>query len=275
MLPLWLFYWAERGNDQELLERLIVLKFYLVICLLLSPFGAGICKAAHPLITDDAETIGRGNTEIEVNGEYERLKNHGMKETTIIFGSTVTYGLVEDGDLAVSFPYLFTHAKYDRTERERGFGDVLIECKWRFYGKNDLSLALKPGLLLPFGDDGKGLGTGKAAYQIFAIATKELKPFLVHVNAGYLLNKNRLDEREDLWHLSLAGEAPIGENLTAVANVGMDRDPDPAHHREQSFILGGLIWALTKSVALDGGIKYSASGSVHSWSLLTGLTFQF
>jgi hypothetical protein len=37
-------------------------------------------------------------------------------------------------------------------------------------------------------------------------ATKESKPFIINANAGYLPNKNTLDEREDLWHLSLAAK---------------------------------------------------------------------
>lgn len=44
-----------------------MLRFCLVVCLLLSPLGIGICKAAHPLITDDAEVMGRDNTQIEIN----------------------------------------------------------------------------------------------------------------------------------------------------------------------------------------------------------------
>jgi hypothetical protein len=254
-----------------------MLKFYLVIGLLLSPLHIGICSAAHPLVTDDAGTMGWGNTAIEVNGEYERQKDHATKERVFSVGSTVSYGVIEAGDIVFSAPYLLTRTtESGETAREQGFGDMVAEFKWRWYEKDGLSLALKPGLVLPIGNDNRGLGAGKVGYQLFMIATKELKPFLFHANAGYIRNENTVGEREDLWHASLAGELPVAENLSLVANGGIDRDPDPSYRKEQYFCLGGLIWTLSKSFAFDGGLKYSATmGGAHGWSFLTGATFQF
>lgn len=254
-----------------------MLKFYLVICFLLSLVGIGICMAAHPLITDDTGTMGRGNTQIEVNGEYERQKDHGVREGTFSISSTISHGLTETSDIVFSAPYLFTRTEETgNTERERGFGDVVAEFKWRWYENNGLSLALKPGLILPTGNDRRGLGAGKVGYQVYLIATKEVKPLSLHANAGYIRNENTQGERRDLWHASLAGELPITDSLTAVANVGAERDPDPSFSREQTFVLGGVIWAVSKSLALDGGLKYSSTkNGSHGWSLLTGVTFQF
>lgn len=254
-----------------------MLRFCLAICLLISPLGLGICSAAHPLITDDAGTMGRGKAQIEVNGEYERERDHGTKERTLILSSTLSYGVVETGDFVLSVPYLFTRTtESGDTERERGVGDMMAEFKWRCYEKDGLSLAVKPGLLLPSGNDRRGLGAGKVGYQLFLIATEEVEPFTFHGNMGYMRSENTLDQRKDLWHVSVAGELPATEHVTVVANVGMERDSDPSSRREQTFFLGGLIWALSKSIALDGGLKYSTTtGAGHSWSLLGGFAYQF
>lgn len=254
-----------------------MLKFCMVICLLLSPLGIGICNATHPLVTDDAGTVRKGNTQIEVSGEYEQQGDHGTKERTLTFGSALTYGVTEASDIVFSTPYLFTRTKESgNTERKHGFGDMTAEFKWRWYEKNGLALALKPGLILPTGNDREGLGAGKVGYQFFLIATKELEPFAFHLNAGYIRNENTVHEREDLWHASLAGELCLAEGVTLVANSGIERDPDPSCKREQTFVLVGLIWDLSKWCAVDGGLKYgSAKNGSHGWSLLAGLTFQF
>ena len=64
----------------------------------------------------------------------------------------------------------------------------------RFYEHADLSLAIKPGLTLPTGDDEKGLGTGKATYRLFFIASQEMDPWAFHLNLGYIRNENTLEE---------------------------------------------------------------------------------
>jgi hypothetical protein len=253
-----------------------MLKFFLLTFLILSPLGIGTCWAAHPLITDDAGTMGKGNTELEVSVEYERLRDHGSKEKKFIFGSTFTHGFIETADIVFSVPYLFVRARESgETERERGFGDTVAEVKWRWHEKNGLGLALKPGLILPTGQERRGLGTGKVGYQLLLVATKELKPIVIHGNAGYLRNENKVDERKDLWHLSMAGEVPLSERLILVADIGTDTDPARSRDRQQNFALGGLIWAVSDSVWLDSGLKYSFTSGGEGWSVLTGLTVQF
>jgi hypothetical protein len=41
----------------------------LIVCAVL--FVPGVSLAAHPLITDDAGTQGKGKFQLEVNGQYE------------------------------------------------------------------------------------------------------------------------------------------------------------------------------------------------------------
>lgn len=251
-------------------------RLHLAVGLFLTPLWLGICWGAHPLITDDAGTMGQGNTQFEMNGECETLKDHAERERNINLGSSITYGVKDSVDITLSVPYLFTKTRQSgNVEKERGFGDIVAEFKWRWYEKDGLGLALKPGFVLPTGNDRRGLGAGNVGYQVFLIATKELKPMVFHANAGYLRNENTSGERGDLWHLSLAGEFPLSDHLTIVANAGTDKDADPARDRQQSFALGGIIWTLSNRCALDGGLKYGFTSGGHTWSILTGVTFQF
>jgi hypothetical protein len=251
-------------------------RLILIVFLLLFLSGVRICGAGHPLITDDAGTAGQGVTQIEVNSEYEREKDRGTKERTFSFSSSITYGVIEAGDIVLSTSHLLTRTDdSSQTQREHGIGDLAAEFKWRWYEKNGLSLAFKPGFVLPTGNDRRGLGTGKVGYTFFFIATQELKALTLHGNVGYLKNENTQGEREDLWHISLAGEAPLSASIALVGNVGLCRDNDPSSKRERSFALAGLIWTLSKSFSVDGGLKYSFARGGYGWSALGGLAFQF
>jgi len=232
--------------------------------------------AAHPLVTDDAGTSGKGKAQLELNGEYGHDKDAGVTSKTIGGAASVTYGLTESLDLVAGVPYLHVRNMEDATSStENGLSDISLEMKWRFYEHEDLSLAIKPGLTLPTGDEEKGLGAGKAAYSLFFIASKELAPWAFHLNLGYIRNENTLDEGKNIWHASLASTLAISDQLTIVANLGIESNPDKLAGTDPAFILGGLVYALSETVDLDCGIKYGLNDPETDYTLLAGLTLKF
>ena len=145
-------------------------------------------------------------------------------------------------DLVIGLPYQHLRVKEaDTTMTENGLSDTAIEVKWRFYEHDDLSLAIKPGLTLPTGDDDRGLSSGKTTYSLFFIASKEMDPWAFHLNLGYIRNENTLGDEKDLWHASFASTVAVAEHLTAVANIGVERNPDKLADADPAFLLGGLI----------------------------------
>ena len=232
--------------------------------------------AAHPLITDDAGTMGTGKAQLEINGEYGREKEDGVTATATEGAAALSYGITETVDLVVGLPYQYSREKSEAaTVSENGFSDTSFEVKWRFYEHDDLSLALKPGLTLPTGDDEKGLGTGKATYSLFFIASQEMEPWGFHLNLGYIRNENTLDEEKDIWHASLASTVAVTENLTAVANLGIERNPDKLVGTDPAFFLAGLIYALSEEFDLDCGIKYGLNDPETDYTVLAGVTWKF
>lgn len=145
----------------------------------------------------------------------------------------------------------------------------------RFYEQEGLSFALRPGITLPTGNDDKGLGSGKPTYSLFFIATKELKPFLVHLNFGYIRNENKLDERVDIWHASLAGEFEATESLRIVLNVGQEKNPDRIADKDPAFILAGMIYSVTKYFDVDFGLKRALNNAEPDYTILGGITLRF
>jgi hypothetical protein len=236
---------------------------------------------AHPLITDDAETQGKGKFQVEINGQYDfdketvdgaSVDSTGGEVTTIL-----SYGLTGDTDIVLSLPYQWAKVKDDGTTvyDEKGISDTTFEVKWRFWERDGMSLALKPGLRLPTGNDEKGLGAGRAGYQAFFIGTKEAKPWEFHVNVGYIGNENKVDEEKNIWHASLAAEYEVTDHLEIVGNIGIERNRDKTAAQDPAFILGGVIYEISESLAVDLGVKYGLTAAETDWSFMAGMAFRF
>ena len=224
----------------------------LVVCFVM--FFAGTANAMHPLITDDAGTQGKGKFQLEVNGEYGQDKDNGVTTNTTQIVSTLSYGISDPIDIVLSVPYLHVKVKDVGTVSDDGISDITLEAKWRLYEHEGLSFALKPGLTFPTGDDEKGLGAGRATYHLFFITSKELKPWAFHLNLGYIRNENKIDERKNLWHASLATTIEVVKDLKVVGNIGIERDTERNSNSDPAFILGGLVYSISENFDIDFGV---------------------
>lgn len=152
-------------------------KVFLMVCFWV--MFASVSFAAHPLITDDTSTQGKGKFQLEVNSEftYEKERQYNAdenkwetkKETGGEFATILSYGIRDSLDIVLGFPYQWKKTRIDEvitadaTEQGDGISDLSLEVKWRFYEKNGLSFAIKPGITFPTGDENKGLGNGREA----------------------------------------------------------------------------------------------------------------
>jgi hypothetical protein len=242
--------------------------------------------AAHPLITDDTGTQGKGKFQIEINGEFTANKETEddvtTKETSGEVASIVSYGPVDNADIVLGIPYQWAETKEDGdvTSDEHGTGDMSIEVKWRFYEKDGLSFALKPGITLPTGDEDKGLGTGKASYGLMLITTEETGAWAFNLNLGYMHNEYKLEEDEDanrkgIWHSSLSSQVEVMKDLTAVANIGVERNPDKESNMHPAFVLGGLIYSIAENLDIDMGIKTALNKPETDLTFLAGMAMRY
>ncbi len=235
-----------------------------------------VSHAAHPLITDDTGTQGAGNFQLEANVEYNYDKEEGItiKETGI--GFTLSYGIKDNIDLQISMPYQIIKETGTGSDLENeGMGDLSFDVKWRIYEKDAFSLLIKPGITLPTGDEDKGLGSGKTGYKIFLVSTFEKKPYLLHTNIGYILNKNKLDERESIWHISAAGEYFLTEGFRVVGNIGMERNADKSSSEDPAFFIAGIIYGISKNFDVDLGIKLGLNKQETDRAFLAGIALRF
>lgn len=242
--------------------------------------------AAHPLITDDTGTQGAGKFQIELNGEYgsdrETSSDVETVERSIEAGITIAYGLTETIDVVIGAPYVWSKSfESDLTvpaflqTNEKGISDASFEVKWKFYETGGLSLGLKPGISFPTGSEKKGLGTGKYGFSAYFIASLDLEAWAFHLNLGHVRNNNRADEREGLYHVSLAAEYRIMDALRAVVNIGQERNPDRTADTDPAFALAGIIYGITGDLDIDCGVKTGITDPEADRTILAGVAYRF
>ena len=256
----------------------VIVALALVVCNALSAY------AAHPLITDDTGTQGKGKVQVEMTGETSRdeevFDGVETREDSAELAAALSAGLFDNVDLVIGAPWVWSRVKEDGalTGDENGIGDLSLEVKWRFYEQKGFSLAVKPGITLPTGNEHRGLGNGKVSYGVTMIATQELEPFTFHVNAAYTRNEFKLDKetnRGDIWHGSVAAAYEVIKDLQVVANVGMESNGDRGASKMPAFILGGAIYTVMENMDLDFGIKGGLNGPEADLSYLAGFAYRF
>lgn len=265
----------------------MIRKSLLGLSLVLVTTGASF--AAHPLITDDTGTQGKGNVQMEFIGEYGYDKEDGVTTRTVEFPTVpvLSYGMTDTVDLVLGLPYQYVRTKIDATDTDpgsrtsvKGIGDAVLEVKWRFYDRDGLSLALKPGITLPAGDEDRGLGAGRMSAGAVLITTKAAGDWKFHLNLSYSYSdyarqEDRDANRRGIWHASAATEYELIKGLRAVGNIGVERNPDKTSNTHPAFVLGGFIWSVTERLDVDAGIKGGLNKPETDRSLLAGVTVRF
>ncbi len=185
-------------------------------------------------------------------------------------------------DLVVAVPWVWSRVKESGVvvSDENGPGDVALELKWRFLEYKGFSMAVKPGMTLPTGNENRGLGNGKVAYGVTMIASQELEPVTLHLNLAYSHNEFQLDldkesNRRDIWHASLAATYDVLEDLQLVANIGVESYGDRGSHTWPAFVLGGAIYSLTGNLDLDLGVKGGVNKQEPDLAFMAGVAWRF
>jgi hypothetical protein len=236
---------------------------------------------AHPLITDDTGTQGQGKFQVEVTGQYdsdkETIDGVSLESTGSELATALSYGIVENVDLVLGLPYQSGKGKEDGVTvyDEKGISDTSFEVKWRFFEKDGLSLAFKPGVSFPTGDEEKGLGAGKTGYHAFMIGSLETAPWAFHANLGYIGNENEADEEKNIWHASLAATCEVVKDLQVVGNIGIERNPDKEADNDPAFLIGGVVYSVSENFDIDFGVKYGLTAVETDWSMMAGVAFRF
>jgi hypothetical protein len=265
----------------------------LVASAILLPPSA-ISWAAHPFITDDAGTQGKGNRQLELLAQrdhHDRTADAGAgpvqrRSRSTLFNSVLTYGLLDNVDVALGL----NHLRYRVTENgvvaneASGASDSSLELKWRVYEKDGFSLALKPGLTIPTGDENRNLGAGRASWSLNLIADYEAAPWVwlanvAYTRAPYKLLQDQLDYRSDLWRVSGGAEYIVRKELRLAGELGV-RTSEPRSDpflpgRHARYAMLGLIYSPTEKLDFDVGYRKGLSRAETDKTFLVGATIRW
>lgn len=243
--------------------------------------------AAHPLSTDDTGTQGMLKGQVEATAEFSWDKSTNSTGTTTTktnqqnLGLAVTLGILDSIDASVSFPFTIQQIKEnDVTTRDNsGLNDITLALKWRFIELGPVSLAIKPAVTLPNGNQSRNLGNGRAIYAATLISTVDLKPVSLHANLGYThqeyVDAVRPENRTDLWKMSLAAGVEVLKGLQVVAEVGTSSNSLHTSNVWPTYMTGGLIYSITGNLDIDLGVRGGLNKPFTDLMLLTGIVFKF
>ena len=232
--------------------------------------------AAHPLLTEDTGTQGDGKFQLELMVDKTRDRPPGVTVRELQTAAVLSYGIMENADLQFGLPYLRQHS-HDASGRHvsRGPLDASIDLKWRFFEREALSFALKPGVTLPTGNEGRGFGAGRPNWGTLLVLTYAPGPWAFHSHAGYRRNNNSAGQRKDLAHISAALTWQATDALKLVADVSADSNPDRADRSTLRYAVLGLIYSVTPSLDLDAGIKHGHGQAATDRAFLVGAAFRW
>jgi hypothetical protein len=225
--------------------------------------------AAHPLQTEDTGTQGEGNVEIE-NG----LARARFDATTLtMYQPQVSLGLSPTFDAIVQPSWIRQRSPGARSVSAPG--DANVDAKWRFWGSDPWSFALRAGLVTPTGRRGLGLPHGGVAEHVLLVATWDGAPTTVHANVGLARAPGAPGTRATVAHVSAALMQAIDERLILTVDGEADQDPDSRRHAWPGSLLAGAIWTARPGLDLDVGYQRSIDAQPLNRQWMAGLTWRF
>ena len=252
--------------------RALALSNLAALCVLV-----GTARAAHPLLTEDTGTQGRGNSQLELTLDAFRDRLAGVNVRGAQSAAVYSYGIADPADLQLGLPYLRVDENEDGGRRTltNGINDLSLDVKWRFFERGALSLGVKSGITLPTGNEKKFLGAGRVTWGALLIGSYEPGPLAVHAHVGYRDFRNELGLKTSLWQGSVAATWEVVEQVKLVANLSRDTNPVPGFSTPLDYLIVGAIWTPVKNVDLDIGYRYGASNPALDRGLLAGVTLRW
>jgi hypothetical protein len=231
-----------------------------------------MAHAAHPLISEDPDTQGKGGQQIEL--ALDRRHENADRENPASLA--YSFGVSDTLDAILSIPVTIgsTH----------GLGDMGAALKWRFLETEGATLAIKPEVFLPTGNETRHQGNGRAGAMVTVVASHSVQSWRLLANLGIRYNRYKLaaDEaamRKILWRASASVSYALNDALRFVTDTGLERAMDRSDNKHPAFGLVGLIYSPYKHLDLDAGLRVNfRCTECHAWSnrqVGVGLTSRF
>jgi hypothetical protein len=262
--------------------KIKVHKMFTVNISILILLYAGTGFAAHPLISDDAATLGKGNMQLELNGTVGTDKNTANGSITKTVSKQIAtafgVGITDKIDVSGGIARPWGSGDIDGTSfDDPGSADFSLTIKWQAYEHEGLSVAIKP--LFGYSYKVGASDDHTVSYGTALILSKELEPFSVHLNTDYIYFRDNLAEvrennRNGIWSICLGTTFEMVKNLKLVTDFGIATNRDKTSSNMPVFGLIGAIYTFNKSVDLSVGFKAGLTKPEEDLAGTFGLTFK-
>jgi len=217
--------------------------------------------------------VAPGDFEFEAGAVWHR--DSSVNDYEFPFG--VTAGLVSTLEAGFSFGSAIQERKEATgTEIVSGIGDLALGAKWNPLSEEDYwaGHALSFSTKLPTASNDKGIGTGKADFDLTYIASKSLSDtWSAHLNVGYTWTGDPSSGAEpDILHSGLAVGWFVAPELELVSEVIADLTVPRADDAVVECNCG-LRWSVHEKLILDAAVGTKLLNEAPDLTATLGLTW--
>jgi len=194
-----------------------------------------LATAGPPFVTDDPEPPPPGGWEINVPFIIERTPGQTEMDAPLV---DLNYGL-PDVQLKLEFP--FKILEEDKSGTSIGPGDLLVGIKWRFFNDEHslLQIGTYPQLLVPTGEESRGLGEGRTAFVLPLVVQKNWEKWTVYGNVGFWWQT--ADKTRNYFYAGGVLEREINERLTLGVELFGNTPKERGAGSDVAFNVGGTF----------------------------------
>jgi Putative MetA-pathway of phenol degradation len=202
-----------------------------------------LAQAGPPFVTDDPEPPPPGGWEINVPFILEHTPGETEMDAPLF---DLNYGL-PNIQLKLEIPVAIIQR--DNDGNAAGPGDLLLGVKWRFLNdqRAQVQLGVYPQVLVPTGDESRGLGEDHTGFVLLLVAQKSWGKWALYGNVGYWWRTAA--ETRDYFYAGAVLEREINERLTLGAELFGNSPKEPGGHSDIALNIGGS-WKLSDHLNL-------------------------
>jgi hypothetical protein len=228
----------------------------------------------RPEVTESANLVPKGSVQLET-GLVFASQRAAASPTQRTFGieADLRIGLGRNFEVDIEGdPFVRVRGPADDT----GFGDITLGVRYRFIEAVEdqawpPSVAMKPFVKLPIA--GEPIGSGRPDFGLLLMASFSLPlEFEVEVNAGAAaIGQSGSGGFRAQALASAAVSREIVHGLLAFLEL-LYRSREQADEGQQLSVNAGLIYRITPTIAVDGGVQASLLGQAPDYVIRTGLS---
>lgn len=250
---------------------IILLSFLLCLFPHRDAYGAETAK----LVTEDAPTVERGDTEFELSYSYAtaarayRSNNHttdrGANHTHTA-NAKVSHGLTSTLDMSIAWEWVKISDHDESPSSGTSLGDVTINTKYNFFANAVHYLSFVPAVLIPTGgvSNERELGPGQDYWSLDPMLayTYVNDAFTGGSDIGYSIPLGH--EREDqrgIFFTDLAAGYQVSDLFQPIAELNFAQEYVVGQPNPYTFgITAGVILNVNESLRIDLGVSQTLFG---------------